>query len=123
MEHHSRHPPEAVMSTLYIYRVLLPAEWEDMLASDQFTGNVLDKRDGFIHLSSREQVPGTIAAHFAHVAGDLIILEIDAASLHGELRWETSRGGALFPHLYGVLPVGAVMRTLTADQFTRQPDG
>ncbi len=123
MGHQSRRPPIAVMSKLYVYRVLRCAEWEEMLASDQFSGNAVDERDGFIHLSTREQVPGTIAAYFANVASDLIILEIDAASLRGELRWETSRGGALFPHLYGVVPVGAVMRTMTADQFTLQPNG
>ena len=105
------------MSTAHVYRILLPAEWQQMLAQRHFTGNAVDKRDGYIHLSTREQVAGTIAAHFANVESELVIVEIDAASLGGELRWETSRGGALFPHLYGVLSVDAVTRTMTTDQL------
>lgn len=90
-----------------------------MRAAGHFTGSAIDRRDGFIHLSTREQVPGTIAAHFADAESGLVILEIDAASLPGELRWEASRGGALFPHLYGVLPMSAVQRTIAADEFER----
>jgi uncharacterized protein (DUF952 family) len=107
------------MSAAYVYRLLLSAEWQEMRADRQFSGNVVDKRDGYIHLSTREQVAGTIAAHFANVASELVILEIDTAALGDKLRWEKSRGGALFPHLYGVLAVGAVTRSLTADQFER----
>ena len=93
-----------------------------MLAADQFAGSAVDRRDGFIHLSTREQVPGTIAAHFPNCGGELVILEIDAASLGDKLHWERSRGGALFPHLYGVLPVAAVTRAIPADHFRYQSD-
>jgi len=102
-----------------VYRILLRAEWEEMRLAGQFTGSAVDRRDGFIHLSTREQVPGTIAAHFADVESEVVILEIDTASLPGELRWERSRGGALFPHLYAPLPVAAVKRTMSADQSER----
>jgi uncharacterized protein (DUF952 family) len=105
------------VSTACVYRVLLETEWQEMLAAGQFTGSAVDVRDGFIHMSAREQVAGTIATHFASVASDLIVLEIDASALEGKLRWETSRGGALFPHLYGVLPLTAITRTLHSDEF------
>jgi uncharacterized protein (DUF952 family) len=105
------------MSARYVYRVLLRAEWNEMLAAGRFSGSALDRRDGYIHLSTREQVAGTIAAHFAGASDDLVVIEIDAALLGSELRWETSRGGARFPHLYGVLPVSTVARTMRADEL------
>lgn len=103
---------------MYVYRVLLEAEWQQMLACGEFTGSDVDKRDGYIHLSTREQVASTIATHFANARRrDLVIVEIDAASLGDKLRWEKSRGGALFPHLYSALALDAVIRTIGADQF------
>jgi uncharacterized protein (DUF952 family) len=107
------------VSAPYVYRILLRAEWEEMRLAGQFTGSAIDRRDGFIHLSTREQVSGTIAAYFADVEDELVILEIDTASLGEKIRWETSRGGALFPHVYGVLPRRAIKRTMTADEFER----
>jgi uncharacterized protein (DUF952 family) len=103
---------------MYVYRVLLAAEWQQMLACGEFIGSGTDKRDGYIHLSTHEQVAGTITAHFADVLRrDLIVVEINAVSLRGKLRWEASRAGGLFPHLYGVLPLGAVTRTMPADHL------
>ena len=79
-----------------------------MQASGAFHGSAQDLRDGFIHLSAREQVPGTIERHFAGETG-LVVLEIDAARLGDALRWEPSRDGVPFPHLYGVLMLDAVV--------------
>ena len=64
--------------------------------------------EGFIHCSTAEQLPGTIAAHFTP-GDDLVVLTIDVDRLTHELRWEPSRGGELFPHLYGPLDPGAVV--------------
>jgi uncharacterized protein (DUF952 family) len=103
---------------MYVYRVLRAAEWQQMLACGEFVGSGTDESDGYIHLSTREQVAGTITAHFGDVLRrDLIIVEIDAGSLRGKLRWEASRAGALFPHLYGLLPLGAVTRAMPADRL------
>jgi len=101
-----------------LYRVLLIAEWKELQACGQYIGNAPDKRDGFIHLSTRQQVPGTIVAHFAGVTNDITIIEIDSRRLPHGLRWEPSRDGMLFPHFYGVLPLSVVTRTLSLDQLT-----
>jgi uncharacterized protein (DUF952 family) len=100
-----------------LYRVLLTAEWEELQACGQYIGNALDKRDGFIHLSTRQQVPDTVAAHFEAVASDITIIEIDSRRLPHGIRWEPSRDGMLFPHLYGVLPLSAVIQPLTVNTF------
>ena len=94
---------------VHIYKVLRASEWGDMEARGVFHGSPDDVRDGFIHFSTREQVKGTINRHFAGDR-DLVVLEIAAAMLGDALKWEASRGGALFPHLYGVLPLAAVVR-------------
>jgi uncharacterized protein (DUF952 family) len=94
-----------------VYRVLRAPEWERLRATGLYQGNATDARDGFIHLSSREQVAGTIERHFGGETG-LIVVEIDAGRLGERLRWEPSRGGVLFPHLYGLLPMEAVVGRL-----------
>lgn len=95
-----------------IYKLLATAEWDDALAAGHFTGAALDHRDGFIHLSGPDQAVETARRHFTGVAG-LTLLTIDPARLGGRLRWEPSGAGQLFPHLYGPLPVAAVV-TATA---------
>ena len=67
-------------------------------------------RDGFIHLSTREQIAGTLAKHFSG-QHDLLLIQFDTRDLGDALRWEASRGGALFPHLYDALPTAAGVRT------------
>ena len=89
------------------WKILTAAEWADFQATGRFEGSPADRSDGFIHLSAEEQVEGTLARHFAGQAG-LVLVEIDLAALGDALRWEESRGGALFPHHYGVLPLEAV---------------
>jgi uncharacterized protein (DUF952 family) len=65
-------------------------------------------RDGFIHFSTAAQVRDTAAKYFAGT-GDLMLIAVDADALGGALKWEVSRGGDLFPHLYGALPLTAVI--------------
>ncbi|SDZ29269.1 Uncharacterized conserved protein, DUF952 family [Micromonospora pattaloongensis] len=91
-----------------IYKLLTAEEWSVARAVGRFEGSAVDHRDGFIHLSGREQVVETARRHFAGGAG-LALLTVDPDRLGAALRWEPSRGGALFPHLYGPLPVDAVV--------------
>ena len=93
--------------TTRFYRILTAEEWARFEAAGWFEGAALDRRDGFIHLSAEDQVEGTLAAHFPDRAG-LVLVEIDAAVLGAALRWEASRDGAQFPHLYATLPLAAV---------------
>jgi uncharacterized protein (DUF952 family) len=72
-----------------------------------FRGAAVDRQDGYIHFSSAEQVAETAARHFAG-ADNLLLVAVEAQALGPALRWEPSRGGALFPHLHGVLPLAAV---------------
>ena len=99
-------------SNILVYKVLRAAEWTAMQARGAFAGSPDDVRDGFIHLSTREQLETTIERHFAGER-ELVVLEIDASALPVDLRWEPSRGGALFPHLYAELPMSAVSRVTT----------
>lgn len=92
-----------------IYKLLSAEEWAGAQASGRFDGSEVDLRDGYVHLSGPDQVVETAARHFAGRTG-LVLLTVDPARLGPALRWETSRGGALFPHLYAPLPVDAVTR-------------
>ena len=91
-----------------VYRLCHRDEWLAALEKGNYDGGTLDRRDGFIHLSTREQLGETASLHFSQ-ARDLVLLTIDAGALGQHLRWEPSRGGALFPHLYGTLPLSAVV--------------
>lgn len=91
-----------------IYKLLATTEWDDALAAGHFTGTALDHQDGYVHLSGRDQVVETARRHFAGATG-LTLLTVDPERLGGRLRWEPSRDGQLFPHLYGPLPVTAVV--------------
>lgn len=79
------------------------------MAAGSFLGTQHDTRDGFIHFSTAEQVAETAARHYAGVS-DLLLLAVSTDRLGDLLRWEPSRGGALFPHLYGPMPLDAVTR-------------
>ena len=85
-----------------VYKILERQAWEAALLEGRYEGSSLDKADGFIHLSTALQAPETARRHFAGV-GNLMLLTVDVAGLGDSLRWEVSRGGALFPHLYGPL--------------------
>ena len=85
-----------------IYKILSRAEWAQAEAAGRFEGSAVDRRDGYIHFSTAAQAPETARRHFAGLA-DHLVLEVEADDLGAALRWEPSRGGDLFPHLYGVL--------------------
>ena len=91
----------------FIYKITPQAPWREAEANGRFTGAPIDIADGFIHFSTAEQVRETAAKHFSGQA-DLLLVAIDGASLGDALKYEVSRGGALFPHLYGVLELDTV---------------
>jgi uncharacterized protein (DUF952 family) len=82
-----------------IYKILSRAAWDAALAQGRFDGSPVDLADGFIHLSGADQAQETAAKWFAGQA-DLVLLGVEAETLGAALKWEASRGGALFPHLY-----------------------
>src|SRR4029077_1582790 len=83
--------------------------WRVAEREGRFRGSLVDIQDGFIHFSTAEQAAETAAKHFAG-EHDLVLVRVDAAALGGKLKGEPSRGGALFPHLYGDLDVKAVTK-------------
>jgi uncharacterized protein (DUF952 family) len=85
-----------------IFRIFRLTEWQAFVADGVFKGSADDRRDGFIHMSTAEQAEGTRAKHYANV-GQLVVAAFDADALKASIRWEVSRGGALFPHVYGTL--------------------
>jgi uncharacterized protein (DUF952 family) len=91
-----------------IYKICERALWREAELAGLFRGAPVDARDGFIHFSTAAQVRETAARHFAGAA-DLMLIAVEAAALGGAVRWEVSRGGDLFPHLYGPLPLAAVL--------------
>jgi uncharacterized protein (DUF952 family) len=93
---------------MIVYKIVATEEWGEAEAAGAFTGAAIDRADGFIHFSTAEQAPETAAKWFAG-RGDLTLAAIDADALGDDLRWEPSRGGALFPHLYAGLPMSAVV--------------
>lgn len=90
-----------------IYHMCKAEEWQAAQASGSYAGSSQDRADGFIHFSALDQLVVSAAKHRAGQEG-LVLIEADAEQLGEVLRWEASRGGALFPHLYGALPVTAV---------------
>ena len=93
---------------MVVYKIVATEEWAKAQAAGVFTGAAIDRADGFIHFSTAEQAPETAAKWFAG-RSDLTLVAIDADALGDALRWEPSRGGALFPHLYAGLPMSAVV--------------
>jgi uncharacterized protein (DUF952 family) len=92
-----------------VYRIVSGADWGRFREARVFHGTDHDLRDGFIHFSAGHQLAGTAAKHYAG-QGDLMLLHVDCEQLPADqLKWEPSRGGDLFPHLYGVLPLEAVV--------------
>ncbi|MFC8847524.1 MULTISPECIES: DUF952 domain-containing protein [unclassified Micromonospora] len=91
-----------------IYKLLTSTEWDAARAAGHFAGSAVDRQDGFIHLSAAGQLVETARRHFAGATG-LTLLSVDPQAVGAGLRWEPSRGGELFPHLYGTLPVAAVV--------------
>jgi uncharacterized protein (DUF952 family) len=102
-----------------LYKICPASLWRDATRAGVFRGSEVDTRDGFIHFSTPEQAAETAAKHFAG-QGDLVLLHVDASKLGAALKWEPSRGGALFPHLYGDLALAAVTKV---DPLPLGPDG
>lgn len=93
-----------------IYKIIDRDEWDAARACGRYSGSRDDRRDGFIHFSTAGQVRETAARHFAG-QGNLVLLAIDGAALGPALKWEASRQGALFPHLYGPLRLSSAIRS------------
>jgi uncharacterized protein (DUF952 family) len=100
------HGNEARILTI-VYKISDIALWNAAERAGVFTGAPVDVADGFIHFSTAAQAAETAARHFAG-RSDLVLVAVDADALGAELRHEPSRGGALFPHLYGTLAMSAV---------------
>ncbi|HZS83267.1 MAG TPA: DUF952 domain-containing protein [Stellaceae bacterium] len=95
------------MAKPLVYHMCRAEEWRAAGAAGVYRGSSQDAADGFIHFSTAAQLPASAAKHRAGQAG-LVLLAVDPDALGDALRWESARGGALFPHLYGELPCSAV---------------
>ena len=95
------------MRDAIIYKILRQSEWAEIQANGAFSGSVHDKRDGFIHMSTAAQLQGTLDKHYTQ-GDDIILAAVRLADVAETVKWEVSRGGAEFPHIYGVLPLSAV---------------
>jgi uncharacterized protein (DUF952 family) len=106
-------------ANVLIFKICSTSEWAAAIAIGAFGGSADDHRDGYIHLSTAEQAAETARKYFSH-RDDLLLIAFDAAALGTDLRWEPSRGGALFPHLYAVLSTNLA---LGAEPLKLGPDG
>jgi uncharacterized protein (DUF952 family) len=108
------------------YKLVDRTEWAAARAAGAYAGSVVDLLDGYIHLSGADQLAETARRHYAGRA-DLMLVTVDLRALGDDLEWEASRGGALFPHLYGPLPVAAAIGerplSVDADGVMRFDDG
>lgn len=92
------------------YKILTTPQWNDWLKTSLFSGAGVDVEDGYIHLSAADQVAATYDRYFKDkVEDDVVLLEIDLSKVTAPIKWEPSRGGALFPHVYGSIPRIAVV--------------
>lgn len=94
------------MDKKVIYHLCQHDAWQAAAAQGVYEGSEHDRRDGFIHCSTAEQVPGSAARY--HPGKDVVLLTIDPQQVEGEVKWEESPRG-LFPHIYGRLPITAVV--------------
>ena len=113
------------MATAKIYKIVAADDWRKAQKSGVFSGSGVDLRDGFLHFSAAGQVRGTAERYFGGQDG-LVLVAADAAALGEALKWEVSRGGERFPHLYGTLSMSAILWTkpllLGPDGRHRFPD-
>lgn len=96
------------MSVATAFKIFTADQWAQFVSDGVFHGAPVDMADGYIHLSAADQLQGTLDKHFAGQVG-LVIAEIDLAVVSDMLKLEVSRGGALFPHVYGVLTMEAIV--------------
>jgi uncharacterized protein (DUF952 family) len=90
-----------------VYKICEASQWRQAERDGEFRGSAVDLADGYIHFSTAAQVAGTAVKHFAGMS-DLVLVAVEAEELGAALKWERSRGGDMFPHLHGVLPMTAV---------------
>lgn len=102
------------MTAKTAFKVLTAQQWADFERERVFHGATVDIDDGYIHLSTAAQLETTLAKHFGGQTS-LIIVEVDLVMLGSEVRWEPAREGDLFPHLYGALPIDAVVAITKRD--------
>ena len=95
------------MTNARAFKIFTADQWQQFEADGSFAGAPVDLADGYIHMSTADQLNGTLEKHFAGQEG-LVIAEVDLSGFGDALRWEVSRGGALFPHLYAELPISSV---------------
>jgi uncharacterized protein (DUF952 family) len=107
------------MAERLAYKVMTVDEFARMQRDQVFDGSAMDRADGFIHLSTGSQLAETVDRHF-HGQPDLMVVAVDLGALGAAVRWEPSRGGVLFPHIHGTLPMAAV---LAASPLERGADG
>jgi uncharacterized protein (DUF952 family) len=100
-------PPLLRTTVTHIYKIVASDEWRPAETAGTFAGAAVDRADGYIHFSTVAQAPETAARWFAGQR-DLTLVAVDAEAVGPDLRWEPSRGGALFPHLYAPLRMSAV---------------
>jgi len=107
------------MSDQIVYKILSASELQQIQRDRLFHGSPVDIADGYIHLSCASQVAATLDKHFSGIDG-LALAAVDLSRLGDTVRWEASRDGQLFPHIYGLLPVEAVVSVAPLE---RAPDG
>ena len=90
-----------------LYKIMPRLDWEAAQAKGIYEGSAVDRKDGFIHLSAAHQVRATAQKHFFGQS-DLVLISVREEDLGRTLKWEVSRGGDLFPHIYGPLPLSAI---------------
>lgn len=100
--------------TTVAYKLADRGEWEAARATGAYAGSAVDRSDGYIHMSTADQLAETARRHYRARRG-LVLATVDLSGLGSALRWEASRGGALFPHLYGDLPMTAVREVRELD--------
>jgi uncharacterized protein (DUF952 family) len=100
------------VQTNVAFKIFTADQWATFKRDGVFTGAPVDLADGYIHMSTADQLDETLAKHFAGQE-NLAIAEVDLTALGDSVRWEVSRGNQLFPHIYGVLPMDAVRGTVS----------
>ena len=108
-----------------LYKIMPRQDWESAQEKGIYEGSAVDRKDGFIHLSAAHQVRTTAQRHFSGDS-DVVLVSVRLEDLGQSLKWEASRGGDLFPHIYGPLPLSAVSEVVPlplADGVHRFPQG
>jgi uncharacterized protein (DUF952 family) len=106
------HPSTDARMPDVAYKILTAYQWAQFERVGEFAGAPVDLADGYIHLSTSEQLDETLSKHFGG-QDNILVAEIDLTALGDTVRWEPSRGGALFPHVYGMLPRASVLSVRT----------